>query len=229
MIRDSFRSSDFFPRMLPGNSISRLECDRCFKYLKRWQLFEQHVFSYTKLFTIRRILNFHSLYSSVSFSFFLSFFCVFREIRNYPLLVLEFQKGREREKKKKRRRILEEERRTIGGKVPRINTSRWKWRRSIERNSSTGSWQSLRWPRKVGSVIRNTIYSRSFEGSGEPKAAHFEVITRIRRLSRRRRRAASTHLAFFPRAKYTTVSLPPADSIGHNYLSLSLSDNHCNT
>lgn len=157
-----------------------------------------------------------------------------------PRVVLEFHlslylRRKEKEKKKKRKkhgRILEEERRLStlsGARFPRINTSRWKWRRSIERNSSTGSWQSLRWPRKVGSVIRNTIYSPSFEGSGEPKAAHFEVITRIRRLSRRRRRAASTHLAFFPRAKYTTVSLPPADSIGHNYLSLSLSDNHCNT
>lgn len=81
----------FPPRMLPGNSISRLECDRCFKYLRDENFLNRTCFLIHEIIHRTKSIpnsstNFHSLYSSrVSFPFPFHVFLRKLEIRNYSL------------------------------------------------------------------------------------------------------------------------------------------------
>lgn len=80
-----------------------------FKYLKRRELFEQRVFSYTKLFTTRRIFKqtfIHFIPPCLFFPLSLRVLRKTRKIPNYsyfriPYLPLHRRKGKEEEKKKK--------------------------------------------------------------------------------------------------------------------------------
>lgn len=65
----------FPPRMLPGNSISRLECDRCFKYLRDENFLNRtnRTFSHTRNYSPYE--EYSKLFDKLSFALFLP--CLF--------------------------------------------------------------------------------------------------------------------------------------------------------
>lgn len=151
----------FPPRMLPGNSISRLECDRCFKYLRDENFLNRTCFLIHEIIhrTENNIpnspANFHSLYSSrVSFPF--SFHAFLRENSKFEIarssglefltfVVSKKRKEKKREKRKKRSDILERQEESAIEVHELTRADENGGVRSNRSNSSTGiSWQSLR-------------------------------------------------------------------------------------
>lgn len=145
MIRDSFRSSHFFPqgcfleiRLAVWNVTDVLST------LEMRTFWTGHVFSYTKLFTVRRVFQTLrqtfirfippvSLFHFLSTSFFVN--SKFEIIRSSEFRVCTFvvssSKRKKRETKKQSDIFERQEDSAIEGKGARINTCRWKWR-SIE-------------------------------------------------------------------------------------------------
>lgn len=128
----------FPPRMLPGNSISRLECDRCFKYLRDENFLNRTCFLIHEIIhrtksipnclreTFIRFIPPVSLFLFLSTSFFVN--SKFEIIRSFEFKVCTFvvssSKRKKRETKKQSDIFERQEDSAIEGKGARINTCR---------------------------------------------------------------------------------------------------------